>query len=45
MNYFALRIMGGYLDYVAVVTKYLQFKEVIDADLIKFNHEHLIVEL
>ncbi|HSQ88693.1 hypothetical protein [Romboutsia sp.] len=43
-NYLALRIMGGYLDYVAVVTKYTEFKADIDAILIANNRQDLIVE-
>lgn len=41
--YFALRIEAGKLNYVAVVTKYPQFKSGIDAILIADGHQDLIV--
>lgn len=42
--YLARRIMEGALDYVAVVTRYPQFKGDIDIILISNNRQDLIVE-
>ena len=42
--YLARRIMEGALDYVAVVTKYPEFKADIDVILIANNRQDLIVE-
>ena len=41
--YFAMRIEAGKLDYVAVVTKYPQFKLDIDAILVADGYQDLIV--
>jgi len=41
--YFAMRIKKGALDYLAVVTKYPQFKSDIDAILIADGFQDLIV--
>ena len=42
-GYFCMRIEGGYLDYLAVVTRYPQFKKDIDIILIEEGYENLIV--
>lgn len=42
--YFAMRIEKGALDYLAVVTEYLQFKTDIDAILIADGFQDLIVD-
>ena len=42
-KYFSGRIEGGYLDYLAVVTRYPQFKEGIDIILIADGYGNLIV--
>lgn len=41
--YLVTRIEQGKLDYVAVVSKYPQFKDVIDAILIADGEQDLIV--
>jgi hypothetical protein len=41
--YLALRIEKGALDYLAVVTKYPQFKDEIDEVLISDGYEYLII--
>lgn len=43
-GYLAMRIEAGKLDYVAVVTRYPQFKEDIDTILINDGFQDLIVE-
>lgn len=43
INYLALRIEVGALNYSVVVTKYPQFKTDIDTKLITDGYEHLIV--
>lgn len=42
-NYLAMRIVDGFLDYVAVVTKYPRFKSDIDDILIEKEKQDLIV--
>ncbi|SHN88243.1 hypothetical protein [Desulfitobacterium chlororespirans] len=42
--YFAMRIMLGKLDYVAVVSLYPQFKADIDAILVADGKQELIAE-
>ncbi|MPM61942.1 hypothetical protein SDC9_108806 [bioreactor metagenome] len=42
--YLALQIMKGKLDYVAVVTKFPQYKEDIDTILIAEGREDLIIK-
>lgn len=42
--YLAMRIEQGKLDYLAVVTKYPQFKSDIDGILIADGYQDLIVE-
>ena len=42
-GYLAMRIKAGKLDYVAVVTRYPQFKEDIDEILINDGFQDLIV--
>ena len=42
--YFSMRIMGGHLDYTAVVTRYPQFKTGIDDILIAEGKQDLIIE-
>ena len=44
-NYFASRIKAGKLDYLAVVTRYPQFKDGIDEILINDGYQNLIVEI
>ncbi len=43
-GYLAMRIEAGKLDYVAVVTRYPQFKADIDTILINDGFQELIVE-
>lgn len=43
-GYLAMRIEAGKLDYVAVVTRYPQFKSDIDTILINDGFQDLIVE-
>lgn len=43
-GYLAKRIEGGFLSYVAVVTKYPQYKSGIDEILINDGFEILIIE-
>lgn len=43
-GYLAMRIELGKLDYVAVVTKYPQFKTEIDEILVNDGRQELIVE-
>lgn len=43
-GYLAMRIMGGHLDYLRVVTLYPQFKAGIDEILINEGREELIIE-
>lgn len=43
-GYLAMRIEAGKLDYVAVVTRYQQFKADIDTILINDGFQDLIVE-
>ena len=43
-GYLTMRIEAGKLDYVAVVTRYPQFKEDIDTILINDGFQDLIVE-
>ena len=43
VGYLAMRIETGKLDYVAVVTRYPQFKEGIDEILINDGFQDLIV--
>lgn len=43
-GYLAMRIEKGALDYVAVVTKYPQFKSEIDEILINDGRQDLIIE-
>ena len=43
-KYFAGRIEGGFLDYLAVVTRYPQFKDGIKLILIADGFESLIKE-
>ena len=43
-GYLAMRIASGKLDYVAVVTRYPQFKTDIDTILINDGFQDLIVE-
>ena len=43
-GYLAMRIEAGKLDYVAVVTRYPQFKAHIDTILINDGFQDLIVE-
>ena len=43
-RYFAMRIVAGKLDYLAVVTRYPQFKTDIDTILINDGFQDLIVE-
>ena len=43
-GYLAMRIETGKLDYVAVVTRYPQFKADIDTILINDGFQDLIVE-
>ena len=43
--YFAMRLMKGALDYVAVVTLYPQFKADIDEILVNEGRQELIVEI
>lgn len=43
--YLALQIMKGKLDYVAVVKKFGQYKDDIDAILVAEGFGHLIVEI
>lgn len=42
-RYLAMRIEDGKLDYLAVVTRYPQYKEAIDNKLIADGYEDLIV--
>lgn len=42
-SYLAHRIECGYLDYLALVTRYPQFKSAIDVILIADGYENLIV--
>lgn len=44
-GYSAMRIAAGKLDYVAVVTRYPQFKDGIDEILINDGFSDLIVEV
>ena len=44
VGYLAMRIEKGSLDYVAVVTKYPQFKADIDEILINDGRQDLIVD-
>ena len=43
-GYLAMRIEAGKLDYIAVVTRYPQFKTDIDTILINDGFQDLIVE-
>ena len=43
-GYLAKRIEGGFLNYVAVITKYPEFKAGIDEILINDGFDNLIVE-
>ena len=43
-GYLAMRIEAGKLDYVAVVTRYPQFKADVDTILINDGFQDLIVE-
>lgn len=43
VGYLAMRIEDGKLDYLAVVTKYPQFKSDIDAILVADGKQDLIV--
>ena len=43
-GYLAMRIEAGKLDYIAVVTRYPQFKADIDTILINDGFQDLIVE-
>ena len=44
VGYLAMRIEAGKLDYVAVVSRYPQFKEDIDTILINDGFQDLIVQ-
>lgn len=43
--YLSMRIMKGKLDYIAVVTKFPQYKEEIDLILVSEGQEVLIKEV